>query len=294
MTEKRPVHIIGGPTASGKSSRALERARKENGVIINADSMQIYNTLSVLTAQPSEEEREQAPHVLYGIREPTKKCSAASWVEMALDEIRKAHANGQVPIIVGGTGFYIKALTEGLSPVPAAPEEVRQAATDRQKELGNPDFHKELARRDPVTAERLHPNETQRLIRAWEVFEYTGKPLSYWRSLPLESPPDHLVFSFEIIRPDRKILYGRCNARFDKMMEENIMEEVENLDNRIQEGTVPADASITHALGFHPLQACLHGKLSLEDAIEDSKTETRQYAKRQVTWFKNQIDESLV
>lgn len=294
MIEKRPVCIIAGPTATGKTARAIEHAKKENGVIINADSMQIYNALPVLTAQPSEEEQNQVPHILYGMLEPEEKCSAASWVEMALHEIRKAHENEQLPVIVGGTGFYIKALTEGLSPVPAVPEDLRRSVAERQKELGNLAFHKELAQEDPVAAERLHPNETQRLIRAREVFEHTGKPLSYWRSLPLKAPPDHLEFSFEILKLDRKILYERCNARFDRMIEENILEEVENLDNRIQEGSVPADAAVTNALGFHPLQACLHGKLSLEQAIEDSKTETRQYAKRQVTWFKNQIDESAI
>ncbi len=282
------ITIICGPTAGGKSALALDMAQKHNGVIINADSMQVYDALHVLTAQPFKAEQKLVPHKLYAVLKPEEKCTAGSWREMAIREIRQAFTQNQTPIIVGGTGFYLKTLTEGLSPIPKIPPEFRDRAAREQSALGNPGFHAALAKRDPVIAGKLNPNDTQRLIRAWEVLEATGKSLSYWQSLPPEGPPKGWQFETRVIVPEREDLYKRCDARFDAMLENGIIAEVKKLDMLIENGKVPADAAITNALGFHPLQAHIHEKCAIEQAIGQAKLETRQYAKRQLTWFKNQ------
>lgn len=291
MSPDRPlVHIIAGPTAGGKSARALELAAQKNGTIINADSMQIYDALPLLTAQPIAHDKSTAPHRLYGHLAPDRACSAQDWAALARTEIKNALSAEQAPIIVGGTGFYLKALMDGLSPIPDVPPSVRERAIALQQELGNPAFHAALAVRDPVMAARLHPNDTQRLIRSWEVFEATGHSLAHWQALPpQESGHDVYDFEIELILPERDTLYERCNMRFDAMMKAGVLEEVKAFDDLIKKGIVPANVAITHALGFRPLQSYLQGALSLEDAIEKAKAETRQYAKRQVTWFRHQI-----
>ena len=285
----RPVKIIAGPTASGKTAHAIDIGLKEDGVVINADSMQIYDALPMLSAQPDEEERAQIAHYLYAALPPQDKCSAARWRALALAEIDKAHAAGKLPLIVGGTGFYIKALIDGLSPIPDVPDDIRTAAEALQRELGNPGFHAALAEKDPEMAERLHPNDTQRLVRAWEVFAATGKSLAYWQAQPPADMPEDLLFDIMLVMPEKAVLDERCHRRFDRMIAQGVMDEVRELDGLISDGTVPEDAAITNALGFHPLRAYLKEQLSLEEAIERSKIETCQYAKRQGTWFRNQI-----
>ncbi|PJB71904.1 MAG: tRNA (adenosine(37)-N6)-dimethylallyltransferase MiaA [Alphaproteobacteria bacterium CG_4_9_14_3_um_filter_47_13] len=283
------IHVVYGATASGKSAFALDLAVQKNGVIINADSMQVYDALHGLTAQPSREDQEQVPHCLYALLEPSAQCSAALWRRLAIDEITKAFSENRTPILVGGTGLYIKALIKGLAPVPDAPAEIRAKAIERQKNLGNEAFHAELAVVDPVMAARLNPNDTQRLIRAREVFDATGKSLAYWQSLPPESPPEGWKFQMHFVNPERKILYARCEARFDLMMETRIIEEVKALEALINAGLVPPDAAITNALGFKPLLAYLKDECCLEDAVSQAKQDTRRYAKRQLTWFRNQM-----
>jgi len=290
MTEETyPVFIIGGPTAGGKSARALDIAAARNGIIINADSMQLYDALPLLTARPTEKDMAQAPHALYATLSTQEKCTAQAWREMALAQIERAHANGQLPIIVGGTGFYIKTLMKGLSPVPAIPAAIRDAATAIHAELGNPGFHEALAKRDPITAGRLHPNDTQRLVRAWEVLDHTGTGLAAWQEVPAISAPDHYKFETQWIIPERATLHARCDDRFDMMMEQGALEEAAAFHKQIESGAAPEDAAVAHALGFRPLQRYLRGEINLENAIKDAKTETRQYAKRQVTWFNNQL-----
>ncbi|HTK83917.1 MAG TPA: tRNA (adenosine(37)-N6)-dimethylallyltransferase MiaA [Patescibacteria group bacterium] len=290
MTDHRvPITVIAGPTAGGKSARAMALATERNGVIINADSLQVYDTLPILTAQPSDDDKNKTPHCLYGILGARDGCSAAQWRLLAMREIDAAHAAGQLPILCGGTGFYLKALMHGLSPLPDVPPAVRARVMARQKELGNPAFHAELAKLDPVMGAKLNPNDTQRLVRAREVLEATGKSLAEWQALPPEGPPAHYKFALELISPERDVLYARCNARFDTMLKSGGIEEVEALDRRIQAGEVSADAPVTHALGFRPLQAARRGRMPLIDAVERAKAETRQYAKRQVTWFRHQL-----
>lgn len=286
------IQIVVGPTASGKSSYALDQADKYNGIIINADSMQIYDALHVLSAQPPAEDLAQAPHILYSALSPAERCTPQLWREMAVREIRKAQDAGHTPILVGGTGLYIKALTEGFSPIPDIPPEIRKDAVATQEELGNPAFHAALAATDPEMAARLNPNDTQRLIRAWEVHKATGKSLAHWQSLPPSGPPENMKFAITFINPPRDILYERCNIRFDQMLDLGILDEIKTLKSEIEAGNVPKDAPITNALGYHPFCDYLAGDESLVSATDKAKAETRQYAKRQVTWFKNQLPDA--
>jgi tRNA dimethylallyltransferase len=281
----KKIIVIAGPTASGKSALGLEQAVKTGGVIINADSMQIYNALPLLTARPSSTDLSTAPHRLYGLLPPSEKCSAARWRDLAVAEIKTCFIHGLTPIIVGGTGFYIDSLLNGLSPVPNVPDAFRNEAVALQAELGNPAFHARLAERDPIMAGRLHSNDTQRLVRAYEVFRATGQSLAAWQAAPREGVPADWGFHVTLILPERDRLYARCNARFDLMMKNDALEETAAFMCKNH----PADAPVTHALGFRPLSRHLEGKISLDEAVTLAKTETRQYAKRQMTWFRHQI-----
>lgn len=283
------IHIVAGPTASGKSAKALELAQSQNGVVINCDSLQIYDALPILSAQPTPEDRAAAPHRLYGALHPNEVCSAGNWRQMVFPVIESTLKEGKAPVICGGTGLYIKALTEGLSPIPDIPEEVRARAVALQKELGNPAFYEALRERDPAMAERFHPFHTARLIRAYEVIESTGRSLAEWQEMEREAPPAHWRFEIHKIMPERDELRMRCDARFDWMMENGVLEEVAAFDARLETGEVTEGVPITKALGFKPLRAYLRGEISRDEAVERAKAETRRYAKRQVTWFRHQL-----
>ena len=287
--DKQTIHIIAGPTASGKSARAIELAEEIDGIIINCDSMQIYDGLQTLTAQPPEEDLKQVPHMLYSHLHPNEACSAGNWREIVEPIIHDVLEQGKAPIIVGGSGLYIRALTDGLSPMPDVPQEVRDAAVKKQQELGNPAFHEELKKRDPVMADRFHPFHTARLVRAWEVLEATGKSLSEWQKLTRLSPPESWDFDIEIIIPERPVQHQRCNDRFLWMMDNGIIEEVEHFSKRIESGEVRDNVPLVKALGYRPILSYIKGETSKEDAIEQSQARTRQYAKQQVTWFRNQV-----
>ena len=283
------IHVIVGPTASGKSAHALALAETHNGVIINADSMQIYDGLPILTAQPSDQDTAQRPHYLYGTLHPNDACSAGTWRNMAVRTIETVLDQGQTPIIVGGTGLYIRALLEGLSPMPAVPDAIRADATQLQKTLGSPAFHAALQTIDPVMAQRLHPNDSSRLIRAYEIFKATGKSLAEWQAISPTAPPGHWQFDIHRIIPERDELHRRCDERFVSMLEQGALEEVEDFSSRIERGEISADAPLTKALGFQPVRDYLKGIIPKNEAIARSQAETRQYAKRQITWFRNQI-----
>lgn len=281
------VVVIGGPTASGKSGLALSLAKAKNGTIINADSMQLYDGLHRLTAQPSAEDLAEAPHALYSCLKPDQLCSSAIWRDMALAEIEKSIAAGRLPIVVGGTGFYIRTLLLGISPIPDIDPAVRERANALQKELGNPTFHAELAKRDPVMADRLHPFNTQRLVRAWEVLEATGKSLAEWQALPMSTPPAHLKFLSCTLLPERKKLYEQCDQRFGQMIAAGVLEEVRAFKPQ-------AGWALAKALGYPELTSHLAGNLTLNEAIDMAQRTTRHYAKRQVTWFRHQIKPDLL
>ena len=282
--QQHTVLVIGGPTASGKSGLALSVARRKNGVIINADSMQLYNGLGILTAQPSQEDLSAAPHRLYATLQPDDICSAARWRDMALAEIDRVIAEGKFPIIVGGTGFYIRTLLSGISPVPEIAPEIRDRLNARQKEIGNPAFHAELQKRDPAMAEKLNPYNTQRLVRAMEVLEGTGKSLAEWQALPPEPPPAHLKFITATLVPPRERLYAQCDARFGIMLKQGALEQVREFMK-----TATPGMPLAKALGYPELSSHLAGNISLTDAISLSQQSTRNYAKRQTTWFRNQM-----
>lgn len=286
----KTVYIISGPTASGKSAYALEKARRDNGVIINCDSMQIYDALPILTARPSAEEQAQAPHKLYAFLHPAKHYSAAMWRDDAMAAIRDAFDNGQTPILCGGTGFYLRALIHGFSPVPDIPDTVREQAIALQKQVGNPQFHAMLAEKDPETAAKLDPMNSQRLIRAWEVLAHTGKGLAAWQSTPAEKPDHDWTFHVTAILPDRAKLYDKINKRLDDMVTAGCLNEVRDLADMIEKGEVPDNALVVKAHGFRPFRRYLNGEWTMEQALDHTKTEIRQYAKRQMTWLRHQID----
>lgn len=285
------VLVIGGPTASGKSGLALSAAlaSSKTGCIINADSMQLYDGLPLLTAQPGAEDRATTPHRLYGVLTPEDACSAARWRDMALEEIDLALAGGYLPIIVGGTGFYIRTLLEGISPVPEVPAALRQKLAARHAEGGTPALFAELARRDPETALGLDRQNSQRVLRAMEVLEFTGKGLAEWQALPKVPPPDHLKFRTALLLPPREALYARCDMRFDAMLSAGAVDEV-----RAFRPHHASPVPLHHALGYAELCRYLEGEISIGEASVLSKNATRQYAKRQMTWFRHQMKPDIV
>lgn len=290
MTAKKHiVHIVAGPTASGKSAIALEMARKTNGVIINCDSKQIYDALHILTAQPTKEEQAEIPHRLYGMLHPNDVCSAGNWREMVIPVIEETIASGKTPIICGGTGLYIKALVDGFSFIPDIPQEIRDRANALQKELGNPGFYEELKRRDPVIAERFHPFHTARLLRAWEVLEATGRSLADWQAEERIKPPENWHFEIHKILPEREKIRERCHTRFLEMLNTGALDEVAAFQKRLDSGEVRSDVPMARAHGFRFLSAFQRGEISREEAIEKSVNETRQYVKRQFSWFRHQL-----
>lgn len=285
----KTIYVVGGPTASGKSAHALALAEEHDGVIINADSMQIYDGLSILTAQPPPEDLAQAPHLLYGALHPNDACSAGNWREMVEPIIQQVLDDNKTPIITGGSGLYIRALTDGLSPIPDIPNDIRNAANQKQEELGNPAFYDALKERDPIMAERLHPDHTARLIRAWEVLEATGKSLAAWQELPLLTPPNEWQFNITLVMPERETLYERCNMRFEWMLDNGALDQLKAFNAAIEAGEISPKALLNNALGVKPMTAYLNGELSKSDAIERGQADTRHYAKRQVTWFRHQV-----
>lgn len=291
---QQSVLVIGGPTASGKSGLALGVADARNGVIINADSMQLYDGLPMLSAQPSAQDQAQAPHVLYGTLPPSTKATAASWRDMALLEIETTLAQNKLPIVTGGTGFYIKTLIDGISPIPDFPPDIRARLSAWQQEIGTAAFFEELKMRDPVMAGKLDPHNTQRLIRAMEVLEGTGQSLAIWQDLPRIAPPAHLKFITAALLPARDILYRNCDKRFTDMMANGALDEAQEFKTRVENGQVPADATLTHALGYPELCDYIDGYLTKDKAVTLAQQSTRNYAKRQTTWFSNQTKADIV
>jgi tRNA dimethylallyltransferase len=275
----KPTLILAGPTASGKSALALQLAERLGGAIINADSMQVYQGLAILTAQPTAAEQSAVPHRLYGDRDPALPSSVADWCAAAQAAITDAYASGQRPIVVGGTGLYLKALLTGLSPIPAIPPDVRAATSAASTET----LYQQLAAHDPAGAERLRPTDRQRLQRALEVVLATGQPLHHWQAengTPLPFPTHRVV-----LLPERPILYDRINSRFLAMLAAGALAEVEQLLAHNLDPTLPA----MKAVGVPELAAYLRGDCALDTAIQQAQQHSRNYAKRQYTWFRHQM-----
>ena len=281
--------FIAGPTASGKSAFALEVAGRHDGIIINADSMQVYRDLPVLTACPPVEEEAIAPHRLYGFLDGTEVCSVAFWAEKAMQEIESAWEADKLPILVGGTGMYFKVLLDGIAKIPDIPEQIRSSVRSECLLNGSQALHGELQDVDPQAAVRLAPGDSQRVCRAVEVFRATGIPLSTWQK---DTPPGPMakldgaggVDKVAII-PERNELYRRCDLRFDHMLESTAIAEVEALVAR----QLSSDLPIMRALGVPALAAYLAGSVSLDEASTEAKMQTRRFAKRQLTWLRNQF-----
>jgi tRNA dimethylallyltransferase len=278
------IWLIAGPTASGKSALALRLARASGGEIVNADSMQLYAGLRVLTAGPSPEETAQAPHHLFGVADPADGWSTGRWLRAAVEALQGVARRGRPAIVVGGTGLYFRALTHGLAEVPEIPAEVRVAAEADYAALGEAAFRARLALQDPAAAARIAPGDRQRLVRAFEVAAATGVALSDWQAkgAPALAPGDWRGVALE---PDRAALYARCDARLQAMVQGGAVEEVAALAARGLDPALPA----MKAVGLREIAACLRGETDLAQAVSAAQQETRRYAKRQLTWLRGQM-----
>jgi tRNA dimethylallyltransferase len=277
------VRLIAGPTASGKSALALELAAETGAAIVNADSMQLYRDLRILTARPSPEEETRADHRLYGVADAAEAWSVGRWLRTVADLLAEFAGAGRPAILVGGTGLYFRALTHGLADVPAVPDPVRATEAERYDREGETAYRVRLAGLDPAAESRIAPGDRQRLVRAAAVAVTTGKPLTAWRAetRPLLAPGD---YEASVLEPDRAALYARCDARLDAMIEGGALDEVAALHARGLDPALPA----LKAVGYRELAAHVTGDLSRDEALAAARQATRNYAKRQLTWFRNQ------
>jgi tRNA dimethylallyltransferase len=283
MTQPPAALIVAGPTASGKSALALDLARRFGGSVINADSMQLYRELRLLTARPSPAEEAAAPHRLYGIRPAAEPASVAWWREAALAAMAEAAAAGRLPILCGGTGLYFLSPTEGLSALPPVPPEARAEARALLAERGAPALHAMLAAADPETAATLRPTDSQRLARAYEIWRSTGRGLLAWQRQGAHSGPAPWRFAALLLDPPRPALRAAIAARFGAMLAAGALEEVRAL---VAQGLDPALPAM-RAHGVPELAAHLAGRLGLEEAGRRAVLNTGQYTKRQATWFRH-------
>jgi tRNA dimethylallyltransferase len=278
------IWLIAGPTASGKSSLALRLAEAADAEIVNADSMQLYRDLRVLTARPSPEDEQRAPHHMFGIVDAAVAWSVGAWLRVAAERLVTL-GEAQRPIVfVGGTGLYFRALTQGLAEIPPVPPEVRRGAEADYDDLGESVFRGRLGAHDPAAAARIAPGDRQRLVRAWEVFAATGTPLSDWQQTgePVLAGAGWRAVALE---PPRERLYGRCDARLEAMVAHGAVEEVEALIARELDPELPA----MKAVGVREFAAYVSGETTLAAALTAAQRETRRYAKRQLTWMRGQM-----
>lgn len=288
-TGHKTVLVVAGPTASGKSDLAVDVAEEFGGVVINADSMQIYAGLEIVTAAPSPAARQRAPHKLYSIRDPAIPCSAGEWVALAEKEIDLAREEGLLPIIVGGTGMYLRTLMTGIAHMPPVAPEIRNKVRFRLARDGSASLHAELAMIDAGSAARINTSDSQRIARALEIYEATGKPLTEWQNEGSEEATDY-DFKAVLLEPPRDLLYATCDARFEKMLASGALEEIRVLAKRELDPALPA----MKALGIPALIQHLLGQISLNEACLAGQQATRNYVKRQGTWFRNQFVADLL
>jgi tRNA dimethylallyltransferase len=275
-----PVALIAGPTASGKSALALALAEQKGGVIVNADSAQIYRDLPILSAAPSPDDLRRADHRLYGIRDGANPCSAAEWAELAKSVIAEVHAEKRLPILVGGTGLYLRTLLDGIAPVPAIDPAIRAEV----RAAGVAENLAALMPLDPVAATSLNPGDTTRIARALEVVKSTGRPLSQWQEDCEGGIGDDVALRSLILLPPRSWLNERCDRRFEAMMKAGAVDEVRALLH----GDLDPQLPVMRAIGVREIGALLRGELTEAQAIEAGQQATRRYAKRQYTWFAHQ------
>lgn len=272
--------MIIGPTASGKSALALELAKKQPSVIINADSAQVYADLQVLSARPSEAEMDGINHRLYGYIDGAESCSAARWASDAKAEIAAAHDNDILPILVGGTGLYVRTLLDGIAPIP----DIDPVTRSEIRNLDVSDAYEALSDEDPLSAQRLNARDSTRIMRALEVVRSTGKPLDHWHAHKKGGIAEDIALHPLILLPPRDWLYERCDRRFQVMLDSGAADEVRRLLAR----ELPDDCPVMRAIGVRELSAWIEGSITQDEAQVQASAATRQYAKRQYTWFRNQ------
>ncbi len=287
-SQKPRVALIAGPTASGKSAAGIALAQAHDGIVINADASQVYADLRILTARPSAAEEASAPHRLFGhVDAADAGYSAARWAAEARDAIAAAHDAGKLPILVGGTGLYLRTLLDGIAPVPAIDPDVRAAV----RALPVAEAHRLLAIEDAAAAARLAPADTTRVARALEVVRSTGHPLADWQRERVGGTGDSIALAAAILLPDRETLFDRIDVRCEAMFAGGAIEEVAALLARTD---VVADAPIRRAIGVPPIAALLAGEITRREAIAQVQLDTRRYAKRQYTWFRNQPPDNWI
>lgn len=280
--------LITGPTASGKSALAVELAKRHGGAVVNADSMQVYDTLRILTARPSEEEMKGVPHHLYGYVPAGEAYSTGAWLRDVAALLPELRAKGQLPVFVGGTGLYFKALSGGLSDMPAIPDDIRNRLRARLLDEGAEVLHSELAQVDPAAAGGLSIQDGQRIVRALEVMAATGQSILRFQGQGGPMLVDPASAEKIVVLPERAVLHQRINGRFEKMLEQGAEDEVKAL---LALG-LPPEMPVMKAIGVSQIAAMLRGEMGRSEVIEKGAAATRQYAKRQMTWFRNQMDES--
>ena len=291
MIWRLPLALF-GPTASGKTALAIALARRLDGVIINADALQVYQACPSLTARPHVNDMAAADHRLYGFLAESQKMDAARWLALARAEARQIQEEGKLPIFCGGTGFYLKALEEGLCEIPPIAAGIAQKATARLQQLGLDAFEQEVFAADPGLCARFEARDRQRLLRAWSVWQETGKPLSHWYAQPKRGGLGRLLH-FALL-PDRTALYERINQRFADLLALGAMAEVAEVAARARsKGTNPCDLPLAQALGFRDILAAQDGAISLAQAQSRAQQASRNYAKRQLTWARNQSHNAI-
>jgi len=288
--KKNSVIVIGGPTASGKSGLAVDIAKTYGGEVVNADSMQVYRGLPVLSAVPSAEERQGIPHHLYEIYEPFVNGTVVDWLAAATAEIRDIWQRGCVPVVVGGTGMYLDNLINGTTPIPEPDEKIRQQILSLQRQMNAEEFYQKLQEVDAAGAALLKPNDTTRVRRAYEIFVQTGMSVAEWYRKPMVQKLPEADFVTVKLVPPADVLDERCYLRFDKMIEAGAVDEVRQLLTMGLDEKLPA----MKMLGVPELAGYIRGEYSLDKAVAAAKLHTRQYAKRQRTWFRNKMNALVV
>jgi tRNA dimethylallyltransferase len=281
----RRILVIAGPTASGKSRLAIDVARAFRGTVINADSMQVYRELRVLTARPDAAAEAAVPHRLFGVLPAAERCSVGRWLRMAALEIEAALADARLPIVVGGTGLYLKALLEGLAPIPEIPAEIVAQARTLHARLGGPAFRDAVAHLDPSAAARIAPGDEQRLVRAFSVARATGRPLSVWQREGARTPVVDAAFAIIALVPPRDVLYAAIDERLDAMVRAGALDEA----RRLAEANLDSGLPAMKVLGVREFLGHVRGEIGLDEALCAARRRTRNYAKRQITWLRHQL-----
>ena len=284
MDLKSKIILIAGPTASGKSEFAIKIAKKINGEIINADSMQVYKQLKILTARPTQKSQKQIKHHLYGFQNVAKKFSTGVWLKLAIKKIKEIRKKNKVPILVGGTGLYFKALTDGLVKIPNIPLKIRNEARYMQKKIGQENFYKKLIKLDSLAINQIYPNDVQRTIRAYEIKKYTKISMYKWFKKTKQFFNKDVFLKF-YIDFNREKLIERINSRVEKMFKNGAIKEVQRFNKLI----IKKENSANKVIGIQEISKYLNGEIGLLEAKKQILIKTRQYAKRQTTWARGQM-----